>query len=416
MIAIFFIVLIYLYCLILIIKTKLFLKYNCKNNNTRTETLNDKKLVIAIPCLREQNCIEDTIEYFREISNDIPIVIVTTQKEIFENKDINTLTTQDIVNNKILPKYKNVYCINYPYKEGYMADQLNYMIDNLDKIDVFKNFYDSSKTYLALYNADSKPNKNTFNEIIKKINEGNLVIQQYSYCFKNYNKLNSVLKGFSIYQSNFEFKTGLLNSFFKSKILYTHVVGHGLVINLKLLNDLGNFNNSFWCEDVYLSMQLKFKNINIVPLNCLENIETPSTLLSLIKQNSVWFKTTGQFGKIYKDIKKKMGFSFQGFIGCFNEFRFAINWLCFPIIIILTVLILFIKRDYILGVIFLFTYFMYVCINTALTISIINRLDNKRYNIKFYMVFHMFIVLLISNLGPLYSLFTRNKVKYKTER
>ena len=40
----------------------------------------NKNIIIAIPCLREQKCIEDTIKYFTEIAKDIPIIIVTTQK------------------------------------------------------------------------------------------------------------------------------------------------------------------------------------------------------------------------------------------------------------------------------------------------------------------------------------------------
>lgn len=99
-------------------------------------------------------------------------------------------------------------------------------------------------------------------------------------------------------------KTGLINSILNSKLLYTHVVGHGLIINMKTLNELGNFNTKFWCEDIYLGLQLKFNNIKITPLLTLENMETPSSLENLIKQNSVWFKTTSQFSKIYKDIIK----------------------------------------------------------------------------------------------------------------
>ena len=96
----------------------------------------NKNIIIAIPCLREQKCIEDTIKYFTEIAKDIPIIIVTTQKEVKENIK-NDILTQYIIKNKILPKYKNVYLIDYPFTEGYMADQLNYMIEEIkNKIDL----------------------------------------------------------------------------------------------------------------------------------------------------------------------------------------------------------------------------------------------------------------------------------------
>lgn len=404
------------YSLFLLLRTRVFLKRIPKKDKINKNLLLNKKLIIAIPVLREQKCIEKTIEHFCNITSDIKIVIITTEKEIYEYKNKKIITTQDIVKNKILPKYKNVYCINYPKETGYMADQLNYLIDNLHNLNILEQNYSNKDIYLAIYNADSKPSKNTFNEIIEKINEGNLVIQQYSYCFKNYEKLNSLLKGFALYQSSFEIKTGLINTYLKSKFLYTHVVGHGLVINLKLLNDLNNFNTKFWCEDIYLSMQLKFKNIKIAPLLTLENIETPETLSSLIKQNSVWFNTTWRYKRIYKDIKKQESFKSNGLIGCLNEFRCAINWLLFSILIIFNVIFTLIHQEYSYLLLSIVVYIIYIFINVLITIKVINRLENKNYKITFYKIYCLFIATLISNIGPIYSLLKKSKTKYKTER
>lgn len=86
-----------------------------------------------------------------------------------------------------------MYWIDYPYTTGYMSDQLNYMLENLEKI--FNRKVDLDKTYLALYNADSRPNENTFEEIRQKI-ENNNVVQQYSYCMQNYEKIKCIPKDF----------------------------------------------------------------------------------------------------------------------------------------------------------------------------------------------------------------------------
>jgi len=395
------------------IRTQIFIKKSVKQKNN--SQLNNKQMIIAIPVLREQKCIFDTVKYFKEITKGIPIVLITTQKEIKENIN-NEKTTQDIIQEKILNKYENVYSINYPYKKGYMADQLNYMLDNLDKI--FDRKIDLKNTYLALYNADSRPSKKTFQEIKENLKDENKVIQQYSYCMENYYKLSYILKGFAIYQSNFEIKTGLINTFFKSNLLYTHVVGHGLIIELETLKKLGNFNTTFWCEDIYLGLQLKFNDIEITPLLALENMETADTLKKLAKQNSVWFKTTSQFLKIYKEIlkKKQVKNKLKGMIGVFNEFRCAINWLGFPIMILILIISSIIIKEYFLILAILISYFLYVTANTISTIKVINVLDNKRYKVDIKMIIAVLLATSISNIGPIYSIIGNKKEKYKTER
>lgn len=384
-----------------------------QENNSKTNC--NKKIIIAIPCLREQACIEETIKYFSKIAKNIPIIIITTKKEEKENIN-NDVLTKEIIKNNILPKYKNVYLVDYPKTEGYMADQLNYMLENLDFI--LKRKVDLSNTYLALYNADSRPNEKTFDEINDKINQGHKIIQQYSYCMKNYENLNNILKGFSIYQSNFELKTGIINGLLKSKLLYTHVVGHGLVINMETLKKLGNFNTEFWCEDIYLGLQLKFNNLRIEPMLTLENMETPTKFKNLIKQNSVWFKTTSQFSKMYKDIIRKGNFKskINGFIGCFNEFRCAINWLCFPMLLMFLIISSILIKDFGILIVGIISYFLYIGINTIMTMKLINILDKTNYKVSLKMILNVAIATAISNFGPIYSILTKKKEKYKTER
>lgn len=403
------------YTIFFYIRAKIFLN-RAINEKESVKQINkkSKNIIIAIPVLREQNCIGNTIKYFNNITKDIPIVLITTQKEIKENLT-NEKTTQDIIKEKIITKYKNVYWVDYPYTKGYMADQLNYMLENLENI--LNRKIDLDKTYLALYNADSRPNKNTFEEIKQKI-EKNDVVQQYSYCMQNYEKIKGIPKGFSIYQSNFELKTGLINSFFKSNILYTHVVGHGLIINMKLLKKLGNFNTEFWCEDIYLGIQLKFNNIKITPLLTLENMETPDKLNKIVKQNSVWFKTTSQFWKIYKDITKRgqAKNKINGLLGILNEFRCAINWMSFPIVLLISIIISIFIKNYALLISIIVSYILYIIVNTTCTINIINKLDNKRYRVTLKLIIDVLIATTISNIGPLYSIIFNKKEKYKTER
>lgn len=395
---------------LIIITRKLFKKsdYIIENN------LNDKELVIVIPCYKEENIIIDTIKHFENNFKNVKIVIITTSKE--NNNGINP--TSNIVDKYIKDTNKrNIYLVNYPKNNGYMADQLNYFLKNIRKFINFENDIDDNNLYIGLYNADSRPNKNTYNEIVYHLNNSNKsVLQQYSYGFLNYDNINFLLKGFAIYQSNFEFKTGILNSQLENNFLYKHVVGHGLIINIDTLKRIDYFNTKFWCEDIYMTMQLKTLGIRINSLNTLEIMETPDKLSKLIKQNSVWFKTTSQYIKIYNDLRRRYGFSMRLFNACFNEFRCAINWLFFPLVILFTLIYPIIYKNLYLFVFSLLYYIIYIFINLIITIKIINKLDNKSYEISFKNFISLFVATIISNVGPLYSLIFNKKEKYKTER
>ena len=228
--------------------------------------------------------------------------------------------------------------------------------------------------------------------------------------------INYLLKGFAIYQSNFELKTGLLNGKLNNNILYKHVVGHGLILSIDTLKKVDYFNTNFWCEDIYMTMQLKTLGIKINSLNSLEIMETPNKLSKLIKQNSVWFKTTNQYIKIYKYLKNKYGFSMKLFNACFNEFRCAINWLFFSMIILLILIYPILCNKLFLFAFSLTCYAIYILVNLIITIKIINKLDNKQYKISLKNYMSLFIATIISNIGPLYSLIINKKEKYKTER
>lgn len=408
-----FITLIIIYSLFILWKYIAFFKKYKKISNSIL-LKKDKGVFIAIPCLREQRSIVNTIEHFRRIC-DLPIVIITTQKENFEYEyNDNYVTTKMIVEKDILNKYNDIYLVDYPFTNGYMADQLNFMLDHLKDLD----FYDDKKKwYMSLYNADSKLSKNTFSLIFSCINKNENVIQQYSYCFKNFNNLDFISKGFAIYQSNFEIKVGLFNSSLSYKFLYNYVVGHGLTIDLQTLQKLGNFNTDFWCEDIYLTMRLKYNDIKIVPVLELENIENAVSVSQIIKQNSVWYDTTKKYRLLYNDVKKKEKyFSIQGLVGYINEFRCAVNWLLFPIMLIINILICICMKNNIMCVSIIFSYLFYSLINYLITIKTINKLSDEKYKLNFCNYLSYAITILISNIGPLYSIIFKNKKKYKTER
>lgn len=132
----------------------------------------------------------------------------------------------------------------------------------------------------------------------------------------------------------------------------------------------------------------------------------------------MWFKTTSQFWKIYKDIVKRKQFKnrLNGLLGVANELRCAINWISFPIVLLASIIISINIKNYLLLLLIIISYDIYIIINTVCTINIINKLDNKKYKITIKLIINVLIATTISNIGPLYSIIFNKKEKYKTER
>lgn len=450
-------------------------KYICKQNKKTKNILqqNEKKsnILIVIPCLREQDIIIQMLNYFLGLTkhlDNVKLLIVTTQKEEFEKeinlylkdqliKDVkNNMQLQKLINkyNKILStneikeilmysklenieeiinnKIQNskttsvlieefiiqnhleekVYHFHYPNNEGIMADQLNYVLNNFE-------FKDEKNYYFSVYNADSIPNKDTIKEVLTTINENDnpKVIQQYSVPISNWNELSNLMKGFSIYQSNFELRYGLINSYFPNKLLYTYVVGHGMYIRVDILKQIGGFETKYWCEDIYMSYVLRNKDISIYPIKTLEIMQSPQYLSILTKQNSVWFKTSFECLKIFKDIfkqNKKINLNSIGWL--MQRIRMNITWLGIPIAFLYTLIISIFNKNIIMFCLSVLSYFVMIVLEYGSTIKLIEKLTETTLKNKIKILINTIVATTISNIGPIYSLISRKKEKYKTVR
>ena len=451
------------------------IKYNRYNNrskkNYNKSISSDSNILIVIPCLREQDIIIKTIQHFLELIsnlNNIKLLIVTTQKEEYEreknlylqkqlkgdiennidirkliikyNKILSTNEIKDIlkyktnknIENIIYDKIKNskttnkiveefikvnkleekVYHMHYPNNEGIMADQLNYVLNN------FK-FIGESKYYFSVYNADSIPNENTIAEVLDAIRKKECpeVIQQYSVPISNWNELSNVMKGFAIYQSNFELRYGLINSNFSSKLLYTYVVGHGMYIRVDILKQIGGFETKYWCEDIYMSYVLRTKNISICPIGTLEIMQSPQYLAILTRQNAVWFKTSFECLKIFKDVyrkNKKVNLNSLGWI--IQRIRMNITWLGLPLAFLYSLIIAILNQNIVMLSAAIFAYLFMILLEYGSIMKVVENPTKKKVKNKIKILFFTIVATTISNIGPIYSLISRKKEKYKTIR
>ena len=385
------------------------IRYKSNSKIASFQCDNDFHINVLIPCYKETKVIRKTLEHFKKIlknKKDIDVYVITTEKEKDENPTVQT--TYEYLLDLELFNDSRFHIINYPKITGIMADQLNYAIDEILKLQTLP----IDKIYFSIYNADSRPDKSTFVELFQKIRQNNFpkIIQQYSNYFLNYNSLNFIMKGFSIYQTAFEFRNGLINNNI-SNFLYSHVVGHGLTIRADYITNIGKFNSKFWCEDIYLTGLIHNNNEKILSLNSLDNAETPDNLRIQIIQNAVWFKTASHHFSILKDIKKYYSISLKGFIWLCHELRATLVWIFMPIFIIYTFIYPIIIQNYVFLFLSVCTYLVFIFINYFLNLLIVNR---KRFYIYIKSYFSTCIAVLFTCIGPLYSLFLKQKVK--TER
>ena len=380
---------------------------NLKISNSQCN--NDFHINILIPCYKEINVINKTLQHFKEIITgieNIDIYIITTEREKFENTSVQStyeyLLELDLFNDS------HFHILNYPKATGIMANQLNYGINEILK----KTTLPTDKIYFSIYNADSQPDSSTFIELSQKIKETDFpkILQQYSNYFLNYSSQNHIMKGFSIYQTAFEIRNGLINNNV-SNLLYSHVVGHGLTIRADYITSLNGFNSNFWCEDIYLTGVIHNSKEKILPLNSLDNAENPNNLKIQIIQNAVWFKTSSHHLSILNDIKKHCKISINGLIWLFHEIRASIIWMFMPIFLIYTFIYPAIIKNYTFSLFAICTYLIFVFTNYFCNLIVINKKRFLKYIKNF---FSLASAILFTGLGPLCSLFLKEKIK--TER
>ena len=163
-------------------------KYIKKLNKIKVKKY--KNIYVLLPALREQKIVAETIFWFKNIkyNGTIKYIIITTEKEEYENKKnkVKEETTSQLVEKKLSEiKDSRFMHLHYPKTNGNKSSQMNYAVD-----EILKTEEDLENTYISVFDFDSKPEKNTFNDLNKvaKLRNNPDVINQVPLCFKNYEK------------------------------------------------------------------------------------------------------------------------------------------------------------------------------------------------------------------------------------
>lgn len=409
-------------------------KWLIKNRIINETSKNKVNFIIIIPVLEEEKIIRDTIKYFLGLLdqfNESKLVIVTTNKELMNRHNDNCENTIDIVakiNSDKLIK------INYSLFDGKMAHQLNFAINYLIENNIINN------QLICVYNADSRPEKETFKWINNNYSRNDKVFQQYGDYLNNKNDIfknrffsKSILFSSSIWQNRWSIGFEIFNnlkqrSFLNNKkypLLYpmNYCIGHGLFFTKEIFLDVNGFSENTHNEDAILGLELCYKREYIKPIPYFDSADSPDSLNSLFFQKATWFFGPFQAPIYYNVLRKKNKNidSFRLFILSCKLFLHAIYWIIGPSLLLFLFVYSFLIRNFLL---FLLVYFAYLVIPNFIVYLLLR--DNKKMKtckIFIFIFIGSFFAYILHGLSAYYSilrsiyfLITNKKIeKYKTK-
>jgi cellulose synthase/poly-beta-1,6-N-acetylglucosamine synthase-like glycosyltransferase len=383
-------------------------------------------MYLLLPVYHEEKIAEVMLDRFYKVSKESNIitVVITTIKE-HDNK------THNIIEKKIKKDKMgdHIILIKCPYKEGTMATQLNYAIEELSKID-------KTNFIFGIHNADGIISKEHISFVRKNV-DTKTCVQSYSY-FDNPG--NILMNGPVSWQNRWSyiFEAGRCNLKLGKSALFrkmNYVIGHGLYMKRSTIEDVGYFPEDTINEDAFLGAILNYKDYNLIPLPYLEKADFAPSPKVYIKQQCTWFNGPKSSFDYYKRIinnEKNVRYArhiyepsiknnLKALIICSKLFLHAIYWIS-------AVYILFILYGYICFNLFGPLSLIYVYLVNAINIVLFNYLSFRQIkketsdNITFPLLQLPIIFYFLHSFGPILNVFKsiigKNTIKnkYKTER
>lgn len=281
-----------------------------------------KNIYVLLPALREQKIVDQTIEWFRKIKyrGNIKYVVITTEKEEYEKKVNNTegKTTSQLVDEKlrIINDGRFIH-MHYPKINGNKSSQMNYAVD-----EVLKTENDLENTYISVFDFDSKPDINTFDELNKvaQLRNNPDAINQVPLCFKNYeefsNRKGKVL--LLLYALQHTIRSCAIE---KMKLLVSSLTNMkvpqyfmGACMHIKLKSLIENDKFPIFVDDLTLGYRLSIKSGNFAYLPTYNYTLIPNKVYDYVNSAVLIFKGISTY---ISEIKKAKGRNLWGRIKMF---------------------------------------------------------------------------------------------------
>ena len=293
-----------------------------KQNTTRDQ---DIEIWIVAKVINEQKAILGLVEHLAWITGKFPNIsalIVGTHRE--ENVDTEHTV---VIADKICPSMKGASRIHFTItsEDHNAASQLNEGIKSCIKY--------SQAQWLLFSDVDTRFSESGLQEILNHVSNDAEVIQQSSLFTRNFSSISFLEKGHALLQTRWTIGHERLRTALYSltKIILTHVVGHGLCISRRLYDRVGGFPDETFVEDIHLGFKLCCQGIDIKSTDSFELSDNPVTVTDGLKQEYSW-----SFAALYYPIfaihefqanpAKSIMFGMQGVL-------LSVNWLLSSFII-----------------------------------------------------------------------------------
>lgn len=296
------------------------------------------RFLIVVPVLREQELVQEAMAYFAQLDyppENYRIVFVTSQREDVEPHPGYDETTKDVIERGLRESgeviRKIVRNVHYPYKQGLMADQVNYAVRYI--FEAYEGYCDELNTFVAVYNIDSRPDLAVLREVANRFNsEGHTVFQQLSiYTPMHRNRVGffalAVGWAFAIWQTRWSFVVEMprynksaaifdaaeqgqlqkqLSAPEHSKLLlrtpFSYTIGHGLFVRLREFITLNYLPTQRPNEDAEFGFALPFHGLTPRPLHTLDRSESCVGLKANLRQQATWIIGPGLAPVYYRYI------------------------------------------------------------------------------------------------------------------
>ncbi len=364
-------------------RVRLWLHRSAQENSQKERELTERgRLFILIPVLDEAKILEETVRYFSDIFptvGNVKLVIATTEKEYsVRNRSGDTVELAK----RLEKDYSDVVAFHYPDKNGKMAHQLNFAIKKINEI-----WSLDERDLIALYNADSRPDRRTFQWVISRyIHDKKEVFQQfgdYAGNLRDVMQMNIVRKSIVLsamawqnrWSLGFELphsltRLGCSRELSSIKCPVNYCIGHGLFLSYRAYMATGGFNERMHNEDAILGLQLDKVGMVIDPIPFFDEARVPDSVKGLFLQQASWFfgplQAFEYYGELTRHHKRT---DFRTLLLSAKLFSHALYWTIGPALFLIIFLsaLWFPSMTHVVGLVVVWIFFLTMPSYIALT-------------------------------------------------